>query len=555
MDPFDGIQQVGPGTLESRDGGPDRNRRRRRGIWLLATVAIAVLVGGYALTSNSQVPGVPSIVDLGDLSGPATTEERFFQSEYEEFSEPTGPVLDSWISEVVDLAPSEEASVFVASAQRIVRYEGSDEWEEVDLAGLPEGQGVPGELPGRLISHMASDGFVLWVAGISFSVEDDDGFGGSDDGWPDGRGLSWVANRCPLCGEWTVWTGNDVPELPGEIGDLVVSSDGTAYASAGTDLLIAFGGVHGDDYSVHHVPLPNGADTSLVVPWSSSLAAAEDGTIWAATNYRTGGVLRFDGEDFHRFTSGPGLPSETISQVAVGPGGVVWGTVDEVGPEEAGVVAYDGEVWTSYTTDDGLLSNNAYIAAGANGVVWAVHCNVPPYGYSRFDGMTWTATEFGLPVGDVRSVVSGDGTLWGSDNEYVVKYDGTARSVYTPLAESKAFTIVLTDWNIEADGDSAGVYGIHMLAEVWEGEPESISGRLLWDETTVELCGVDFRGSWARRNEIGDIFATTEGCEPNPTAMQDAVDEYGLPSAGCLTLTYEGVAHDFCAEFDLDPEE
>jgi hypothetical protein len=75
---------------------------------------------------------------------------------------------------------------------------------------------------------------------------------------------------------------------------------------------------------------------------------------------------------------------------------------------------------------------------------------------------------------------------------------------------------------------------------------EDVSGRLIWDEKVVDLCQIGF-GMGDGFPQIGDIFQTTEGCGSNPTAMQDAFDEFGLPETACVTVTVDGLDHEYCA--------
>ena len=72
-------------------------------------------------------------------------------------------------------------------------------------------------------------------------------------------------------------------------------------------------------------------------------------------------------------------------------------------------------------------------------------------------------------------------------------------------------------------------------------------GKLSWDETVVDLCNIEFRQVGDGYLFGGDIFQTIEGCGSNPTAMQDAFYELGLPEMACLTVTSGGVDHGFCA--------
>jgi len=124
------------------------------------------------------------------------------------------------------------------------------------------------------------------------------------------------------------------------------------------------------------------------------------------------------------------------------------------------------------------------------------------------------------------------------------------------------------DWGIIVDSAGPGIHLVHMVVEVRpaiEGGTEYLenidqaTGRLVWDETAVDLCRAMDR-TWGDprldsdeydRDEfmwIGDIAYTDEYCPgwDHFRAMQNAVDEYGLPDQGCVSFISEGVTHELC---------
>jgi hypothetical protein len=118
-----------------------------------------------------------------------------------------------------------------------------------------------------------------------------------------------------------------------------------------------------------------------------------------------------------------------------------------------------------------------------------------------------------------------------------------------PVPVAEQFTPV--EWGIVLDeeGWGPGVHTVFMTADVrplLPGQVEDVSGRLMWDETVVDLCniGMDVGDGFLH---IGDTFQTIEGCGANPTAMQDAFDEFGLPETACLAVRVDGVDHEYCA--------
>lgn len=115
------------------------------------------------------------------------------------------------------------------------------------------------------------------------------------------------------------------------------------------------------------------------------------------------------------------------------------------------------------------------------------------------------------------------------------------------------------DWQIVLDDQGPGVHTVHMIVDFGptpetsdEGELEA-SGRLVWEQREVELCGIEFRDEVeGGRLGVGDIFQTTEGCGDDQTAMQDAFDEFGPPTEGCVEATLDGSTYEFCAPLPID---
>ena len=275
----------------------------------------------------------------------------------------------------------------------------------IDVTDLPEGKGLDADadfseaLPGRMIDVLAigSNG-ELWLAGHATSTTDDESFGGQVSEWGGGRYLTWIAkHECDSAAcSWQVFTSDEISDLAGGIGDIGVATDGTVYVTAGENLLLVY---NGTAWVSHTVPgLPTGWNGS-VSPWSSSVAIAPDGVVWAGTNPPEGGgrgLFSFDGAHFTNHTTESGLPGDMAVQVAAQADGSIWVATDMLyddpsaaAPDAAaGVARFDGTAWTAYTMADGLLSNDAFIASGPDGTVWAIHSEIPPYGYTRFDGTT-----------------------------------------------------------------------------------------------------------------------------------------------------------------------
>ncbi|MDF1596818.1 MAG: hypothetical protein P1T08_12135 [Acidimicrobiia bacterium] len=487
---------------------------------LLLAGLVVLVVGGIALSQGYDVQDVaPSTLPpVPPSSSTSTTVGRRPSPVGEVAGQFESRILD-WVYEVNDVEVSPDGLMYVAAPVGVARLDGAGEWTLIDVEDLPGGTGLEGGrpglgFPGRNIEQIAigSDG-VLWVAGSSVSRADDEQFGGRLEGWFGARWLWWVARLDGCWGRcwWTVFTSDDVPELEGGIGDLVVSEEGAVYLSVGEDRLLVFDGYEGGSYSV---PLPTDLNESL---WSDSLAVGDDGVVWAATDHHSGGVLSFDGAGFTRHTTEDGLPSDTVVQVTTGTDGTIW-----LATEAAGVAAFDGTIWTTYTMADGLLSNDAVIATGIDGTVWAVHYGFPPYGYSRFDDTGWTTYPFDSPVGDRQAAVTSDGTLWTVSEDELTSFDGITRTIHpSPFTQPVPATIALS-----IDGWE-GVEGYRLLAVVSssDGYNELVGGAFWTMIDSDPYSGTDFvhppnwrdEPPWVLSESWGEgayLWDETAGLEP-----------------------------------------
>ena len=426
---------------------------------LVAIGVVPLLVGSRdAATSPETEPPVATTVPTTEppfaTTLPATPTTAPPTTTTSAIDESSGAAPLDWLDRVSDVAFGTDGSVFVAGPRGIASLDASGDWTLIDVTGLPEGAGLGAEdgfdegWPGRMIDMIAvGPAGELWVVGTATSSTEDEAFGGQVSDWGGGRFLTWIArhdcdaNPCT----WQVFTSDDIPSLAGGIGDITVADAGTVYATAGEYLLLTYDGA---EWVSHIVPdLPTGWNGS-VSPWSSSVAVAPDGVVWAGTNSAEGGgrgLFSFDGAQFTRHTTESGLPSGIAFQVAAAPDGSIWVATDALYDEPstaapdaaAGVARFDGTTWTTYTMTDGLLSNDAFIASGPDGSVWAIHSEIPPYGYARFDGATWTPYPTDQPTGGFRAAVDTDGALWTATDDGLVRFDGTTTTTYpTPFTPS-----------------------------------------------------------------------------------------------------------------------
>ena len=91
-----------------------------------------------------------------------------------------------------------------------------------------------------------------------------------------------------------------------------------------------------------------------------------------------------------------------------------------------------------------------------------------------------------------------------------------------------------------------------MIADVTpllEADVQSVSGKLVWNETEVDMCFADVRHDGVDFVRVGDGFESNFqglGCSEN-AAMEAAFNDYGIPENACLTVRTGNVDHEYCA--------
>jgi ligand-binding sensor domain-containing protein len=195
------------------------------------------------------------------------------------------------------------------------------------------------------------------------------------------------------------------------------------------------------------------------------VAVAPDGTVWVSIseygdeNVSTPvshgiGVAHFtdaagtgDGQMWTTYTADDGLASNWAGPIAVAPDGTVWfgtaGGATRFTYPAAGTG--DGAAWTTFSAEDGLAGEVQAMAIAPDGAVWfGTRGGVSRFGRSAAgagDGATWTTytTADGLPEDLVMGIavvegiaVAPDGVVWvATDNNGVSRFDGKTWTTYT----------------------------------------------------------------------------------------------------------------------------
>lgn len=165
--------------------------------------------------------------------------------------------------------------------------------------------------------------------------------------------------------------------------------------------------------------------------------------------------------------------------------------------------------------------------------------DLPVFANNLAAGQTWHVIE---TRNDVENCTAGKMT-----NFIAADVDNVRVGRYAiPLTFSQE------QWTIEPDALGPGIHQIFMVADVrpiTDTDVQALSGRLVWNETDVDLCFVDIRESGPDYIHIGDGFETDSqgpGCA-NDTAMQNAFASYGLPVNACVSLRAGNKDHEYCA--------
>jgi ligand-binding sensor domain-containing protein/signal transduction histidine kinase len=196
------------------------------------------------------------------------------------------------------------------------------------------------------------------------------------------------------------------------------------------------------------------ADNGLTIDAISCAIMDKSGNLWFGTY--GGGVSRYDGKSFTKFTSAQGLAGNVVCSITEDKMGNIW-----FGTERGGVSRYDGKSFTTYTTEQGLASNIVLsIMQDRKGYLWF---GTGGGGISRYDPnqmdainknekfpsgkkqnlkrkngksikyFTNLTTKQGLAENMVWSTLEDKkGNLWFGTDGGVSKYDGNRFVNFTP---------------------------------------------------------------------------------------------------------------------------
>lgn len=371
---------------------PERRGWLRSALVFAAATAVVLATIGILALMRSEPAEVVEEPDLVTTTlAPDDTQDAITHQVRPVTEAEQQPSLAPSLNDVLDLAFAPDGSLWAATAGGVVRWEIASETPTI----FTEADGLHGSPDGI---DVAADGTVWVTAG------------------------DWVARYDGTWTSYTTFGGIEYVRIPP--GAVAALPDGQAWFWA--DMTPDAGLLHFDGTTWAAIAAPS---DWLVVDdlWGGmaySVDAGPDGTLWVGSD---NGVLTFDGESWTHYTpSSRGLPSLVTPWVAVAPDGTIWvGSAvfegDEVrtAVEAAGLAAFDGSTWITYTTADGLPADEAKPAVGPDGTVWAM----ADEGIARLDGSDWIS--FAGRGHAYGSTVGPEGTLWQPTDGGISGFDGS----------------------------------------------------------------------------------------------------------------------------------
>lgn len=240
----------------------------------------------------------------------------------------------------------------------------------------------------------------------------------------DATGNPWLATARGVTFAGGTWrTYHEADGLPTEdITAIAVTSDGSVWAGTRGDGVAQLAA--GSNVWVVHA-----FDEDAEGPGAnhvSDIAVASDDGVWvahgrAATGRQPALSVRTAATGEWRHISAaaadgsdPGPPTDQLMALVFDDAGTLW-----VGSWAQGVLEYDGSTWTEHGDSPGTCGNKVWAITAAASAIWAA-CGDDQggYGASHFDGsvwQTWTTAE-GLPTNVVTALAaSGDQGYFGTN--------------------------------------------------------------------------------------------------------------------------------------------
>jgi ligand-binding sensor domain-containing protein len=243
----------------------------------------------------------------------------------------------------------------------------------------------------------------------------------------------------------------------------------------------------------------------------SKIIADNEHNVWFLTYGN--GVVKFDGDNWIRYTKQAGLLDDTVTSAAVGPDGTIWfgtaqgishltdekwesllatdvkdtlpskTTINEITftPKGAawlaitgGVAFLDGKRWKKFTITDGLPENDIRnIEVAADGTIWVRSLHDILDTVSSYDGTQWTVHDYGEIKWFINFDHDGSFWVWSYDDDTIKHHDQTGWKSYPAqkfwFPEKMAITAGSDLWVLKdgSEGPDEKLGVLHFNGKEW----------------------------------------------------------------------------------------
>jgi len=232
------------------------------------------------------------------------------------------------------------------------------------------------------------------------------------------------------------------------------------------------------------------------------------------------GIMKYDGQKTTTYTTRDGLPSNMINDITEDANGNIWFAT------EKGVSRYDGAHFTNYTSEHGLSHNKASkISTDPSGNIWVACLS----GISKFNGtyLKQFTAEMGFNATDngrVKFVNDSHGNLWFTVDGGIGKYDGHEFTYYIKQGftiserySSYGSILLAKDGSIWFGASSGGCYRFDGKIFLFYPEINTISNGILQDSKGVFWFCVGNSGVYKFDGKEYFHYSTAQGLSRNIT--------------------------------------
>jgi len=296
-------------------------------------------------------------------------------------------LADNWVRDIAEYA----GALYFATTKGIAVFNGSDWGEITTIDGLSSNNiNCLTASPNGLFVGTHGAGVCLFNGSDWRTFTGTDGIEGSviADLFTDLQGRVWAVTELgiSLCAG-SSWQSFDVMDgLPDEqLLSIAADENGNVYVGTARSGLWCWY----NNNALFLASLEGLLDNRV-----QCVTPTTDGSVWFGCG---GGLSMKTGDQWQSYSDIAGMPLGKVNAIVEDPGGRLW-----IGTNEAGLVRFDGEVWTVFDIDDGLCDNTVHSVAMVGDLVLA-GTNA---GLSVYDGVDFLSltTDDGLPFESVEVV-------------------------------------------------------------------------------------------------------------------------------------------------------